>query len=396
MSTSVQLQSRPVRRVALLVNMAQTCTRSLIRGVYTYALEHEVWTLRSSPCEPRVISLLRDWKPDGVIATVLDREIGQALVRLRRPVVDTAFSIRGLKLPVVDVDHSVVGRLAAEHLLEQGYVNFGFLGSKSARYSEVSQASFVARLAASGQSTSSWFVEYLYEDFATSSWKKDEPGIAQWVGRLPKPVAIFACNDIAARGLLDICKQLQLHVPEQVAILGADDDDLESLLTMPSISSVAVPAKQVGYEAAKLLARMMSGEHVEDSVFVPPVRVIVRQSTDTRATDDPIVQAALRFIRAHASQNIHVATVAEAVGVGKRDLERTFRRVLNCSVLDDIRGVRVQRVKELLAETDLSMSAIALRSGFSSAQRTAIVFREVVGMAPMVYRRQISAQHSHS
>ena len=383
-------QTGPGRRVACLMDLKLDCCRNLIRGIHAYALDKHEWVLRNSPCDPEVIPLLRHWKPDGIIATVFDRKIARALVRLRRPVVDTAFTIRGLKLPVVDVDHVVVGRLAAQHLLERGHVHFGFVGSKSALYCEVRQCSYAETLAAAGYSASSFLVEYLYEDLAPSSWMTDERRIQQWVGQFPKPVAIFACNDIAGRGLIDICRYLRLSVPEQVAILGADDDELESLLTSPPLSSVAIPAKRVGYEAAAMLDRLMSGDQTGNSLFVPPGRVIVRQSTDTRATDDRVASLALRYIRVHAAQDISVGTIAEAVGVGRRELERTFRRLFNCTVLEEIRAVRVQRVKELLAATDSSMSAIASRSGFSSAQRMAVVFGQVTGISPTAYRRRVS------
>ena len=380
------------RRVAILMGLDVGCCRNLIRGIHAYSLEKRDWILRNSPCEAKVIPWVREWKPDGIIATVFDREAARALVRLRRPTVDTAFAVRGLKFPLVDVDHAAVGRLAAEHLLELGYVHFGFLGSKTACYSGVRESSFAEVLAAAGQSLSRCHVEFLYEDFATSSWKRDEPRILRWMDQLPKPAAVFACNDIAGRGLIDICAQLGLRVPEQVAILGADDDELESLLTIPPLSSVAIPARQVGYEAAAVLDRMMAGEDVEPQRFLPPFRVIVRKSTDMRATDDPFIAAALSYIRAHITEEVRVTAIATAAGVGRRELERRFRKALGCSVLDDIRSVRIQRVKELLAGTDLAMPAIARRSGFSSAERMAVVFRQIVGMTPKAYRRHAGSR----
>ena len=207
-------------------------------------------------------------------------------------------------------------------------------------------------------------------------------------------MGIFACHDIAGRGLIDVCRQIHLQVPEEVAILGADDDDLHSLLTSPSLSSVAVPAKQVGYEAAAMLDRIISGEPTPKSHFVPPVRVITRQSTDTRATDDIVTSVALRYIRIHATQDIDVVTIAEAVGVGRRELERKFRQSLNRTVLEEIHGVRTQRIKELLAATDLPMSAIASRAGFLSAQRMAVVFSQITGMSPTSYRQKVSVHGS--
>ncbi len=379
------------RRIALFMDLNLGCCRNLIRGIHAYATERHDWVLRHSPCDRGVIPFLRKWRPDGIIATLFDREIARAVVRLRRPVVDTAFTIRGLKVPVVDVDHAVVGRLAADHLLEQGSTRFAFLGSKSALYSEARAASYTETLAARGHAVSTFLVEFLYEDFATSSWKRDAPQIRRWVKQLSKPVGIFACNDAAARGLVDICRQLRLRVPEEVAVLGADDDELESLLTNPPLSSVAIPATQVGYEAAATLDRIMLGTSVAPTRFLPPIRVIARQSTDVRAIDDPVVSVALRYIRAHASEDISVGIIAEVVGVGRRDLERRFRRALNCSVLAEIRRVRIQRTQDLLAGTSLAMPAVARQAGFSSPQRMAVVFRQVTGMSPTAYRRRTSA-----
>jgi len=380
------------RRVALLMDLGVGCCRNLIRGVQLYSLEKQDWILRNAPCDPKAVAFLRDWRPDGIVATVFDRKLGRALVRLRRPVVDTAFAIRHLKLPVADVDHAEVGRLAAEHLVERGYRHFGFLGSRSALYSERREASFAAHLAASGYAASSFLIDSLYENLSTSSWKRDEQQVRDWLCKLPKPVAVFACNDRAARGLADICRQLRLRVPEEVAILGADDDELESLLTIPPLSSVAIPAKRVGYEAAQMLDRMMRGQRVEESRFLPPVRVIARQSTDALASGDLVASAALRYIRDHASQELRVGTVAEAVGVGRRELERRFRRSLSRSVLDEIHRVRVDRVKELLAGTSLPMPPIAARSGFSSPERMTVVFHQLTGMSPTAYRRRVSVQ----
>lgn len=384
-------QSHP-RRVALLMDLDIGCCRNLVRGVHAYALEKENWILRNSPCDPQAVSFVKDWRPDGVIATVFDPTQGRALARLRRPAVDTAFAVRGLKLPVVDVDHAEVGRLAAEHLCECGYRHFGFLGSSSALYSEKRQVSFGQHLAGAGYSFSSFLVDHLYEDLSTSSWKREEQQLQRWLRGLPKPVAVFACNDMAARGLADVCRQFRLRVPEDIAILGADDDELESLLAIPPLSSVAIPAKRVGYEAAQTLDRLMDGQRVDDFRFLPPVRVIVRQSTDTLAMGDLVASAALRFIRNHAWQDLRVAAVAAAVGVGRRDLERRFRRSLSRSVLDEIHRVRVERVKDLLAGTSLPMPAVAARCGFASPERMTVVFGQATGTTPTAYRRQVSVQ----
>ncbi len=379
----------PTRRIALLLGQDLSFCRNMIRGIRAYALMKKDWTFRNAPCDMQAIPLLRDWKPDGIIANLFDHKVAQAVIQLRIPMVDTAFTLEGLNLPVVDVDHAAVGRLAAEHFLGLGYTNFGFLGSGTALYSNMREASYSELLAGFGHDVSKCYVEYLHQVPTTINWKGDEQQTRKWLESLPRPVAVFACNDVPARGLADTCRQMDLRVPEDVAILGVDDDELDCSLTYPPLSSVAIPAKQIGYEVAELLDRMIRGESVsKEPRFLPPIRVVTRQSTDTLATDNPIALAAVRYIRAHSSQNIGVIAVAKAIGVGRRELERTVRLLLNCSVLEEIRRARVEHTKELLSATNFPMSEIAKQVGFSSAQRMAVVFGQVTGMSPKAYRCQ--------
>jgi LacI family transcriptional regulator len=206
---------------------------------------------------------------------------------------------------------------------------------------------------------------------------------------LPKPVGLFVSNDLLARSLADLCGQLGIHVPDEVALLGVDNDELECLLTSPPLSSIAIPGERIGYEAAKMLDRAMSEKKpATRRLFLPPIRVVTRQSTDTLAIRDPDAIAALRYIHTHAGETINVTDVVQATNVGRRELERKFRTILGRSVLQELRRTRIQQVQKLLAGTDLAMPTIARLSGFSSAHRLTIVFHQICGMTPTAYRRQ--------
>jgi LacI family transcriptional regulator len=186
-----------------------------------------------------------------------------------------------------------------------------------------------------------------------------------------------------------MCTQLGLHVPDEVALLGVDNDELECLLTSPPLSSIAIPGERIGYEAAKMLDRAIAGRKSGfGRLLLPPIRVVARQSTDTLAVREPVVLNALRHIHDHALEGIGVAEVVRAVTVGRRELERKFRRVLGRTVLQELCRTRIQQAQKLLASTDLPMPAVARLSGFSSAHRLAIVFRRVCGTPPTSYRRQ--------
>ena len=308
---------------------------------------------------------------------------------IRKPLVDTSCSVPRLRVPIVDADHQAVGRMAAEHFLERGYRHFGFFGSQWAHYSKLREASFRLRLAEAGYTVSACYVEYLLRAAALIEWKHAAGRVRRWLDGLPKPVAILAANDIPARELADTCRRVGLRVPDDVALLGVDNDDLECGLTSPPLSSVATPARRIGYEAARLLDELMSGKPApREPLFLPPIAVVTRQSTDTLAIHDPAVVAALRFIRGHAADEIASMTSRGTRRQGRRMLEYKFRDLVGHTILEEIRRVRVQCVKQLLSDTDLSMATIARRSGFSTPQRMSVVFRQLTGLTPSAYRQQ--------
>lgn len=223
-------------------------------------------------------------------------------------------------------------------------------------------------------------------------WKKSNQKKVKWLRRLPKPVAIFTNEDTPARYLADLCRQLGLEIPDDVALLGVGNDELECRLTMPLLSSIAVPSQHIGYEAAALLDRLMAGQPAPDEpILLPPLRVITRHSTDIMALEDEVVQAALQYIRRHASEPIRVAEVADAVTVGRRDLERRFRRLLDRSVLEEIHRVRIGQAAVLLADTHLPISTVARRAGFTSSRQLDGLFARHKGMTPTAFRRRAQA-----
>jgi len=378
------------RRIALLIGQDLSFSRNVIRGVREYALSKPTWVFRHGPATREVLPFLRDWKPHGIIAGLYDKDFARYVVKLRKPLVDTGCTIAGLKVPVVDVDHAAVGRMAAEYFLNLGFQNFGFFGVEAAVHSRLREQSFRQRLADAGRTATSCYENYLQQASATTSWRMLDRQTRRWLQELAKPVAIFACNDIPARALADACSQLGLHIPSQVALLGVDNDDLECSLTVPPLSSIAIPDERIGYEAAHLLDQIMSDRRRPASpLFLPPVRVVTRQSTDTLAVSDPVVSAAIRFIYEHATEGVNVGSVVLYVAVHRRELERKFRRIVGHSVLHELRRTRIEHAKRLLAATRLPMSRIARQSGFSTPQRMAAVFQTFERMSPTAYRRRV-------
>jgi LacI family transcriptional regulator len=374
----------PVRRIALLMGQDLAFSRDVLRGIRAYALRRPNWAFRNGPPDAESLASLRQWKPDGIIADIVHGDFASRLLRLRRPIVDTAFWIEHPRIPVVDVDNRAVGRMAAEYLLTLGLRHLAFFGNV-ATYSGLREKAFAKRLAESGIRAAVFHGEPLRQ----MSSSKTDAETRKWLRRLPKPAGLFVCNDATARILADLCGQLGIHVPEEVALLGVDDDQLECLLTSPPLSSIATPAERIGYEAAKLLDRVMAAPTMPvRRVFLPPMHVVARQSTDTMSAADPIVIAALRYIQAHAVDGVNVESVVRGIGVGRRDLERKFRTILGRSVLQEIHRAQIAQAQKLLTGTDLPMPSVARLSGFSSAQRLTIVFHRLCGHPPTTYRQQ--------
>lgn len=381
------------RRIALLLDRGLSFVRGVIQGVRVYAADKPHWILRDGPPRLQLVSHVRDWKPHGIIAGLVLPRVAHELVRMRTPLVDTAYTLPGLKVPTVDVDHAAVGWMAAEYFLERKFGHFGFFGSESAAYSRIRESAFRQRAAEAGHAVCSCYTEYLADLTTPALWKKSAQKTRRWLRQLAKPAAILCCEDAPARYLADVCTQIRVKVPEDVVLLGVGDDELECNLSQPSLSSIAVPSGRIGYEAAALLDRLMSGESRPPApLLLPPLHVVTRHSTDVMAIEDATVRAALKYIRQHAWEEIGVADVAHDSAVSRRLLERRFRAILGRSVLEEVIRVRVERAKQLLSETHLPITAVAAQSGFPSARRLDVVFARLTGLSPTAYRRQSQAR----
>jgi LacI family transcriptional regulator len=379
-----------MRRIALLMGQDIGYSRGVLRGVHNYAVHKTEWVFHDCPPDPQVLTPLKQWRPHGIIAHLFDPAFAKQLMALRKPVVNTTSTLLDWNGPLVEVDHLAVGRMAAEHFLERGFTNFGYFGSDWTGFSKLREQGFRNTLAEKGFSLSSCHAEYMPRPPLNQSWTHTDRRVSAWLAGLPKPAAILASNDVPARRLAEICHQLSIRVPEEIALLGVDNDELECWLSSPPLSSVVNPAEQIGYEAARLLDQWMSGERPANRVVLcQPPHLVTRQSTDITAIADPLVSTTLAFIHAHASENIGVAAVVRASRLARRSVERRFRELLGRTIHQEIQRVRIERAKSLLAETVLPVTTIARRCGFSTPQRLAAVFQQVAGESPSVFRRRV-------
>jgi LacI family transcriptional regulator len=288
------------------------------------------------------------------------------------------------------VDNGPVGQLAAAHFLERGLRHFGYIGPPDHLYSIERYEAFRQALQQAGHTVAYYHTPAnLSFDPLGRRWDLDR-GVYHWLRNLPKPVGVFVPGDDWGVQVMEACRQVGLRVPEDVALLGVDDDDLDCELTRPRLSSVILPAERIGYEAAALLDRLLAGEKPPAGpILLPPLGVATRRSTEVLAIEDPEVVAALRFIRENAHLPLRVTDVCRQLAVGRRTLERRCHEALGWGVGEEIRRAHLERACRLLARTDLPMKAVALQAGYSGLRQLGEVFRQELGMSPTAYRHQL-------
>jgi LacI family transcriptional regulator len=376
-------------RIGLVFSHTLAYCRGVLRGIKRYAEAAPHWAFLPVAPEPRAIRKLQSLNPAGVIAHLVSEELDTALTRLGAPLINVSGVLPRPSAPRVGVDDCLCGAVAAEHLLDRGLRHFAFIGHRDHGYSVRREAGFRDVIERSGAHLESYYEPGRRPfDPMGRLWAQDQ-AIQQWIAGLTKPVGVFAPNDIWGVQIAEVCLQAGLQVPEEVAILGVDDDDLLCEFARPQLSSVALPTERIGYEAAAELDRMLKGARARPRpLLFPPLGVIARRSTEVLAVADQDVRAALHFIREQSHRAIRVTDLLREIAMSRRSLERRFRRVLGRSLLEEIRRAHVERARQLLAQTDLPLQAIAKRAGFTDAKRFSTVFREAVGVTPSAYRRQ--------
>ena len=380
--------------VALLFGLFSNYAKGALRGISSWVALTGGWkcvlvnTLPTPSISLDPITVLKRQQPDGVIAAITEKEIAHALREMAIPTVDICDWHPQYRFPRLQPDDVAVGRMAAQHLLECHLIHFGFYGDFRVTWCRRRFKGFSQVLREAGFSCARFdAAQYASRDWIAACWSSSTAELQTWITRLPKPVGILGASDQRGLHLLDACSERNIHVPEDVAILGVDNDTLLCELAQPPLSSVATDTERLGYEAAALLDGLMRGAAAPcQTILIANRGVVTRQSTDMLAVGDPSVAAALRFIRDSHGKGISVGHVLARIPESRRTLERRFRQWLNRGIQEEIRRVRLERAAQLLRDTDLPLKALATRAGFSSATRLSKAFHRVFDRPPRAYR----------
>ena len=386
--------SSKLRRVALVIETSRTYGRGILRGIARYAHLHGQWSFFTVERELHsgIPEWLRRWKGDGIIARIESAAMARQLLKCACPVVDVLGQARLKSVPSFDTDHLAVARLAADFFLQAGFHHFAFCGYRGLPFSDKRGAAFAEYLSRHGKvvreislAPARQPVRHIQatEQLGIAAERK----IARWLQEQSPPLAVFACNDICAQQILNACREHRIRVPEEVAVMGVDNDDVLCSLCDPPLTSIEPDTERLGYESAALLDAMMSGERPgKATIHIPPARLVERTSTDVIAIEDQITVQALRFIRDHIGEGIAVKDVLRHVGRSRTDIEQRFRFWLNTTVRAEILRRRLDRVRRLLQETGFGLEEIARKSGFATAAHLCRLFQKNHRQTPTEYR----------
>jgi len=381
-----------IPKVMLKIESGRKFGRDLLRGIAKYSKYHRPWIFHIEPPFYKKtthkidnLSLVKKWGISGIITR--DIVLDENILAMGIPVVSMYYSENVVEgVPYIKPNFSAISEMAANYFFERGFHHLAFCGFDDMPWSRKYEESYKKKINKNGYDT------YIYRQGKTKAerlWENERPRLCEWLKSLPKPIGFLACNDDRARHATEACRLAGLPVPEEIAILGIDDDEVVCDLCNPSLSSIALNGERVGYEAAEHLDKMMLGEkRSRQEIIVQPVNVITRQSTDVMAIEDSDVAAAINFIRKNIDRIVYVNDVVESVPLSRRVLERRFQKFLGRTINQEINRARIEIISSMLRETNLTISQIAMKLGYPDFKHIAESFKREKGMAPLAYRKQ--------
>jgi LacI family transcriptional regulator len=375
-------------RVLVALSTQAAWSRGILRGFMAAANERGWISLHYHPCADLGVPA-REWFPG---AAVIGPEPSRESIAQLAPASPVSVTVdrSAERIASVCIDEEAIAAVALDHLLATGLRHVSTFRFDDTPFAIARERAFIERAAAAGVKIA---VGWGSDDASPARRGEDPAALLSWLRELPKPCGIFTCTDGWARNVARYARLAGLRVPEDLALVGADNDVLECELMTPPLSSVMIPWQEVGRSAAKLVQLALSGQSIQDKrIVVSPVGVVARRSSDVLAIDDVLVAKAVRWIRENADRRLTVPMVADAVGGGRQRLERRFRRVLDRTIQEEIRRAHVEAAKGLLGTTEARLEEIAKQSGFTNAALLSVAFQRELGMPPGAYRRRMRGE----
>lgn len=381
------------RRVALLIESTRSYARELLLGIACYNQERRRWLVEFTPhgLDETPPVWFRHWQGDGVLARVNDPSMAAAIRAKGVPAVDLRRAVQRRGMPSMGPNDAQVAQLVFDHFRDRGFRQYAFVGllawPHKARYARAEHFQRLVRAAG--------FEHFEFDVPIVEKgdlWDQQCRHLVRWLKELPRPAAIMTCNDDAGLLVLDACRRAEIPVPGEIAVAGVGNDECLCDLAVPPLTSVDLDPRRIGYEAAAWLDRMMDGQAgPQKEIQIAPRQIVARMSSDVMATDDDRVAKALRLIRERACEGLRVGEVLRHVCLSRTALEPRFKQVLGRTIHQEIQRVRLERVRELLAETDLPLKRIAQAAGYRYQEYLMRAFRRATGQTLDQYRKTARA-----
>jgi len=382
-------------RIAVM-NSMRGFSAKVIRGIQKYARPAKPWIIQIIPPEAGAVKAVAAWQPDGILAQFHSEAEARAVCALKKPVVNYGFKLQHPGLAHLGQDDAAIGRMAADYFLQRGFRNFAYIGDNALTFSRHRGTGFARAVQAAGHACY-WYREKppASSQRAADPWSWRDESIRRWVLSLPRQIAVLACNDRWGWQMSEVCLTAGIAIPENLALLGVDNDELLCEMAYPTLSSVDTLAERIGFRGAAILDKLMAGGKVpKESIIFQPQRVVTRGSSDSFAITDADVAAAVRFIRENIETSIGVESVVEHTAISRRALERKFLQSLRRTPLEEIHRARIERAKILLSESDLPLPHVIAQCGFRDRQRFSALFKRHTNLTASAYRKRMRRESS--
>ncbi len=379
-----------MKKILLLTDFSSGYSRSLLRGIVRYSKDHGPWVFYRMPMYYRelygddgVVRWAKKWKADAIIAQLENIDLDK-LNKLKVPIIIQNYRERADKICNITGDYFKTGVMAADFFLARGFSNFAYYGFKDMIWSRERADGFKNRIEEAGYSLSLLNIQ----NRRNEQWSFDAVSVSGWLLSLPKPVAIFACDDYFASQITETCKIYNITVPDEVAVLGVDNDDLICNISDPPLSSIVLDVEKGGYQAAGVLHQLMNKEISQAfDIVIPPLRIESRKSTEKYAVNDKYILQVVEYIEKNYSSPVSITDIMRFVPLSRRVLEKKFKKEMGISIYQYLLNYRIEQFAKLLIKTDKSLSELAVVCGFDDYKNVARVFRKYKNTTPLLFRK---------
>ncbi|ATL49269.1 transcriptional regulator [Chitinophaga caeni] len=385
-------------RIILLTDFTEDYANGLLKGIVNYSKGRGSWVLCKMPLSYRevhevegVLEWALKWKADGIIAQFYNSDNVKIFQENGIAAIAQDFKQRFTDIPNITGDHYLAGKMGAAYFIKKGFQHFGFYGFKGIVWSEERCEGFKNELEKNGFHDR--FFEYQNEE-STDLWYYESAPLMDWLRNLPKPAAVMTCDDHQGHHIIEVCNQAGIQIPDEIAVLGVDNDEIICTLSDPQLSSIHQDVEQGGYEAARLMESMIERPgDLHDDVIVNPTHIVTRKSTDVYATQDAQISIVLKYIHQNLDRKLNVNELLKLVPLSRRLLESRFKNATNYSIYSYILNLKIEKFAEKLLETNSPIVEIAIEMGFIEYKNISRQFKAKMGCTPTEYRSRYAVNN---